>query len=186
MRISDGDGEQADGGEGHRRACRSAVRPVSLRPQFAPHGGIDVAAVEADDRQGELDAAFAWLATLRRIGTPWRDMALVVPGKRAWRERVIAALDARGVPHRLLIGHPGARPDFEDDLLHAASIYTAIDFPRAVVAAVGLGELPWKKQSLEEALRVTRAMVDGTGRALHLSFSRRSRLTDALFMPITS
>ena len=186
MAIFDGDRGPAGDGRGRRGASRSAVRPVALRPQFAPPGRIDVMAVAADDRQGELDAAFDWLATSRRIGTPWRDMALVVPGKRAWRERVIAALDARGIPHRLLIGHPGARPDFEDDLLHAASIYTAIDFRRPVVAAVGLGELPWKTQPLEEALRVTRAIVDGTGRALHLSFSRTSTLTDALFTPIAS
>lgn len=129
----------------------------------------------------ELEGACRWLVDLHAEGHAWRDLMLVVPGKRKWRDPLVRVLDDLAIPHRLLVAHPGAEPDFADDLVHAVSLYTAEHVARPVIAVVGLGDLPWKQQGLDEALRVVTEVAAGAGAHLRLSWSKDSALTDRLF-----
>ncbi len=140
--------------------------------------GIVVTLAERAGPRDEVGAAVRWLVERHGDGHRWRDCALVVPGKRKWRDPVVAALDAGNVPHRLLIGHPGAVPDHSDDVVHAVSLYTPVAC--AVVAIVGLGDLPWKQQSEDEAREAIVAAVRRTSSQVMLSWSKRSALVDHL------
>jgi hypothetical protein len=126
----------------------------------------------------EVAEALDWLGAAHREGRAWRELALVVPGKRKWIVPVVAELDARGIPHRLLVGRPGAEPDFAEDALHAVSLYTPIAC--AAIAIVGLGDLPWKTQPLDEAARAVRSAVAGASAAVRLSWSKESALVATL------
>ena len=142
----------------------------------------DVAArlVRGRGPRDEVEAATRWLVERHADGHPWRDLALVVPGKRKWRDPIAAVFDAHRVPHRMLVGHPGAVPSYDDDLLHAMSLHTAIATTHPVVAIVGLGDLPWKQQSLDEATSLVEAAVASATAHLFVSWSKASSLTAAL------
>lgn len=154
--------------------------PYALRAGAAIVGGASIGLDARAGPRDEVDTAVRWLVDRRADGLVWRDCALVVPGKRKWREPVIAALDAARVPHRLLIGHPGAAPDFADDLLHAVSLFTPVAC--AAVAIVGLGDLPWKQQTVDEAEAAVLAAIRGASSRVSLSWSKRSALVERLIV----
>lgn len=143
--------------------------------------GIETVVVRGSGPRDEVESACRWLVARHEAGAAWRDLMLVVPGKRKWRDPLVRVLDDLAIPHRLLVAHPGAQPDFSDDLVHAVSLYTAEHVARPVIAIVGLGDLPWKQQGLEEALRVVTKVATGAGEYLRLSWSKDSALTDRLF-----
>ena len=154
----------------------------SLQPAFALASDVDVQVERRAGPRDEVEAACRWLVARHQDGTAWRDMTLVVPGKRKWRDPLVATLDALRIPHRLLVGHPGAVADFADDVVHAMSLYTAAEATGsvgAIVAMVGLGDLPWKQQSLDDAVDVTMAVLR-RGRRVRVSWSRKSALTERL------
>ena len=138
-----------------------------------------------DRDRDEVGTATRWLIARHDEGHAWRAMALVVPGKRKWKAYVEQSFDASDVPHRMLVGHPGATRDrFDDgltDVVHALSLYAAVDLDLPIVAIVGLGDLPWKQQPLDEALRVVERARHGARSHVLLSYSKRSVLVDALF-----
>ena len=128
----------------------------------------------------EAEAAARWVVGVRAGGTPWRDVLVVAPGKRKWRERIAKALDGVSVPHRMLLGEPGATRDPEADVVHVVSLYGAEGLSAPAVAVVGLGDLPWKQQPLDEAVRVVVACLEVATERLEVSSSRPSTLVDAL------
>ena len=128
----------------------------------------------------EAEAAARWIVGVRAGGTPWRDVLVVAPGKRKWREKLAKALDAVSVPHRMLLGEPGAARDAEADVVHVVSLYGAEGLSMPAVAVVGLGDLPWKQQPLDEAVRVVVACLQVATGQLEVSASRSSPLVDAL------
>ncbi len=152
----------------------------SLRSGFELPVSVALRVERRSGPRDEVDAASRWLIEIHSAGTPWRDMAFVVPGKRKWRDPLVATFDALRIPHRLLVGHPGAKPDFDDDVVHAMSLFTAAEVSRPVVAIVGVGDLPWKQQSIDDATAVTMATLRGAGRHAWLSWSRASAATERL------
>lgn len=136
---------------------------------------------EGRNDRDEVETAIRWFVGMHNTGVPWRDMLLIAPGKRKWRERIAAATLLQGVPCRLLLGEPGMLPDPSSDVIHAASMYGAEGLAMPVVAFVGLGDLPWKRQPLDEARRIVRASAQVATRYLWMSRSRASALADPLF-----
>ena len=151
--------------DGARVACRDGVTSVTTG---------------CENDRDEAVTATRWLVAAHAAGCRWRDVLVVAPGKRKWRDRLAAALEAASVPYRMLLGEPGALPG-DGDVVHVASLYGArgLSFPQ--VAIVGLGDLPWKQQPLDEALEVTAAACRVATRDLHLSWSRPSALVDRVF-----
>lgn len=157
---------------------------ASLHFAFAFRAGVACSVARCATVREEVEGATRWLIARHDDGHAWRAMALVVPGKRKWRDRVVDAFDALRVPHRLLIGHPGASPerfdDGVDDVVQALSLYAADTLTVPIVAIVGLGDLPWKRQALDEAVRAVVGARDAARSQVRLSFSKRSPLVDAL------
>jgi len=150
------------------------------RLRFAVDGPTEPACEACSGPRDEVDAAVRWLIARHDEGLAWSDMALVVPGKRKWYPVVATTLDALDVPHRMLIGHPGARPDCSYDVIHAVSLFTARGFSLAAVAIVGLGDFPWKQQTQEEAFTATLAAIGTATRFLRVSWSTESPLVSAV------
>ncbi len=129
----------------------------------------------------EAEAATRWLVERHAAGTPWRDVLLIAPGKRKWSERLAKALDAASVPYRMLLGDPGAMPDPDLEVVHVTSLHGAAGLARPAVAIVGLGDLPWKRQPLDEAVRVVHACMRVATERLAVSHSRPSALVAAMY-----
>ena len=143
--------------------------------RIAQRDGVVVDAAACVNDRDEAESAARWVAALHAAGAPWSDVLVVAPGKRKWRDRLATALDAAAVPHRMLLGEPGALPA-DGEVVHVASLYGAEGLSFPVVALVGLGDLPWKRQPHEEAVRVVQASIAVATRRLRISRSRPSAL----------
>ena len=145
-------------------------------PRIAVRDGVALHYLPAARDRDEADAAARFAADAHAAGLAWRDVLVVAPGKRKWRERLAVALDALQVPHRMLLGEPGALPDAAADVVHVASLYGAEGLACPAVCVVGLGDLPWKQQPLDEAVRIVAAAAAVATQRVMLSSSKSSAL----------
>ena len=63
----------------------------------------------------EAQAAAAWLGDKHRAGYAWRDMVVLAPSKRNWRDPVTRALDREQIP----LSHAARRQVGTDRILEA-------------------------------------------------------------------
>ena len=151
-------------------------------PTTMPSGrpGVEALVQQRVNANDEASAAAKWLLDLRRSGHAWRDMVVVAPGKRNWRDPIAKALLRESIPGRMMLGDPSSKPDFTGDHVHVMTLHAVegLEFP--AVAVLGIGDLPWKTQTLEEAARLLdRAMTRAT-HALLVSHSKKSMLVERL------
>lgn len=150
------------------------ARPAAPADSIAP---VIEARVNARD---EADAVATWLGEHASAGIAWREMVVVAPGKRNWREPLQRALDRAGIPCRMLLGDPSIEADFSGDHVLVMTFHAFEGTRCPVVAVVGVGDLPWKQQTLDEAGRLLEAAMSGATRALAVSHSKPSALVERL------
>ncbi len=136
--------------------------------------------VERTNAKDEANAAAAWLLEQRRAGRAWRDCAVAAPGKRNWRAPIAAALDRAGIPCRMMLGDPSTRCERDADVVHVMTLHAIAGSTFAAIAMLGIGDLPWKRQTLDEATTVVDAAMACAGDALLLSCSKPSALAERL------
>ena len=141
--------------------------------------GVEPIVQQRVNARDEADAAALWLLDQQRAGRAWRDMVVLAPGKRNWRDPIAQALEREGIPYRMLLGDPTMQPDAGDHVqvmtLHAVR---ELEFP--VIAVLGIGDLPWKSQTLEEVARLLYVVMTRATAALLISHSKPSTLVERL------
>jgi superfamily I DNA/RNA helicase len=71
-------------------------------------------------------------------------------------------------------------PDFAADHVHVMTLHSVkgLEFP--AVAVLGIGDLPWKSQTLEDAARLLYVAMTRATHALMISHSKPSALVERL------
>lgn len=149
-------------------------------PESSGRRGVEPMVQRRVNAGDEADHAVQWLRDQRRAGYAWRDLVVLAPGKRNWREPLVRALDREGVPYRMLLGNKSLHADFAADHVHVMTLHAAkgLEFPG--VAVVGIGDLPWKSQSLQDAAKLLYVAMTRATHALLISYSKPSTLVDRL------
>ena len=153
---------------------------TTMLPESSGRRGVEPIVQKRMNASDEGDAAAQWLLEKRRAGYAWREMVVLAPGKYGWRDPIARSLARAGVPHRLLLGDRKTGPDFVGDHVHVMTLHAVkgLEFP--AVAVLGIGDLPWKSQTLEDAARLLYVAMTRATHALLISHSRRSTLVDRL------
>ena len=156
------------------------VSNSSADPAAGRHG-IEPVVHRRVNANDEAREAVLWLLDQRRAGHAWREMVVVAPGKRNWRDPIARALAGADMPCRMLLGDPTLATDGSEDLVHVMTLHAVAALEFRVVAIVGVGDLPWKTQTLEEATALVRAAMGRATHALSISWSKPSALVRRVF-----
>lgn len=142
--------------------------------------GVEPVVQKRINANDEANAATQWLLDKQRAGYAWRDMVILAPGKRNWRDPIAKALQREAIPYRMLLGDKSIGPDFGGDHVHVMTLHAVkgLEFP--AVAVLGIGDLPWKTQTLEEAARLLYVAMTRATHALLISHSKPSTLVERL------
>ena len=149
-----------------------------MLPESSGRRGVEPVVQQRTNANDESQAAARWLAEKHRAGYAWRDMVVLAPGKRNWRGPIQNALDREGIPSRMLLGDKRIGPEFAGDHVHVMTLHAVkgLEFP--AVAVLGIGDLPWKSQTLEDAARLLYVAMTRATHALLISHSKRSDLVE--------
>lgn len=142
--------------------------------------GVEPIVEKRINARDESDGAVQWLLDRRAAGDAWRDLVVLAPGKRNWRDPLAKALDRAGIPYRMLLGDPQAGPDLNADLVHVMTLHAIEGLAFPVVAVVGIGDFPWKSQTLDEVARLLHVAMTRATHALRISYSKPSTLVERL------
>ena len=155
------------------------VSTITL-PVSSGRRGVEPLVQRRANAADEANAAAHWLVEKHRAGYAWRDMAVLIPGKRGWDDLLRKALERDAVPHQVLLGVHKRNANFGGDCVCVLSMHSAkgLEFP--AVAMLGLGDLPWKQQDLEDAARLAYVAMTRATHALSISYSRMSALVEKL------
>lgn len=153
---------------------------TTLLPESSGRRGVEPIVQRRANANDEADAAAQWLLERHRAGYAWKDMVVLAPGKRNWREPLAKALFREGIPYRMLLGDPKLGPDFDGDHVHVMTLHAVkgLEFPAVVV--VGIGDLPWKMQTIEDAARLLYVAMTRATHVLTISYSKPSMLVERL------
>jgi hypothetical protein len=149
---------------------------TTMLPESSGRRGVEPIVQKRTNANDEAQAAALWLAEKHRAGYAWRDMVVLAPGKRNWRDPLAKALEREDIPTRMLLGDKKIGPDFIGDHVHVMTLHAVkgLEFP--AVAVVGIGDLPWKSQTLEDAARLLYVAMTRATHALLILHSKRSDL----------
>lgn len=128
----------------------------------------------------EAAVAAEWLVARRAAGTPWRDMVVAAPGKRNWRDPIAAAFDRHAIPCRMLLGYPDRAIDRDGDHVHVVTLHAVATQVFDDVAVLGVGDLPWKSQTLDEVTGLLQTAMSRATQALLVLYSKPSTLVERL------
>ncbi len=153
---------------------------TTMLPESSGRRGVEPIVQMRRGSADEANACAQWLLDRRRAGYAWRDLAVLAPGKRNWRAPLLKALTREGIPVRMLLGDKALKPDFAADEVHVMTLHAVkgLEFP--AVAVVGIGDLPWKRQTIEEAARLLYVGMTRATHALSISYSKSSELVERL------
>ncbi len=154
--------------------------PTTMLPESSGRRGVEPIVQRRVNANDEADTAAEWLAEKHRAGYAWRDLVVLAPGKRNWREPIAKALTREEIPHRMLLGDKSLAPDFVGDHVHVMTLHgvKGLEFPG--VAVLGIGDLPWKSQTLEEVARLLYVAMTRATHALLILHSKPSALVERL------
>lgn len=153
---------------------------TTMLPESSGRRGVEPIVQRRINSKDEANAVAQWFVDQHRAGYAWRDMAVLAPGKRNWRDPIAAAFDREGIPHRMLLGDKQLGPDFGGDHVHVMTLHAVEGLEFQVVAVLGVGDLPWKSQTLEEAARLLYVAMTRATHALTISHSKPSALVERL------
>ena len=153
---------------------------TTMLPESSGRSGVEPIVQRRINANDEAQAAAQWLLERHRAGYAWRDMVVLAPGKRNWRDPIAKALEREAIPHRMLLGDRKIGPDFVADQVHVMTLHAVkgLEFP--AVAVLGIGDLPWKSQTLEDAARLLYVAMTRATHALMISHSKPSALVERL------
>ena len=151
--------------------------PVSI-PEVLPR--VEPVVRRCVNAKDEARSVADWLLRQAASGRPWSEMALLAPGKRNWRDPIAAALEAAAIHCRMLLGDPSSVYRCGGDRVHVMTLYAIDGIELPVVAVVGIGDLPWKTQTLDDAGRLLDRALRSATRASRVSWSKESALVDHL------
>lgn len=135
---------------------------------------------QCENAADEARAAARWLVEKHAAGHAWRDMVVLAPGKRNWRDPMDRALTRDSIPHLQLLGAPHLSPDLDRDHVHVMTLHAVEGLQFQVVAVLGVGDLPWKSQTLDEAARLAHVAMTRATHALQVFHSKPSALVERL------
>lgn len=153
---------------------------TTMLPESSGRRGVEPIVQKRINASDEANAAVQWLLDKRSAGHAWREMVILAPGKRNWRDPIAKALQREAIPCRMLLGDKSVKPDFVGDHVHVMTLHAVkgLEFP--AVAVLGIGDLPWKTQTLEEAARLLYVAMTRATHALLISHSKPSTLVERL------
>ncbi len=157
-----------------------AVAPSTLAAALRWPAGVERSIEKRINAKDEAATAADWLLAHHAAGQAWRDMVVLAPGKRNWRDPVAAALDDRAIPYRMLLGDPTRETERAGDHVHVMTLHAVEGLVFADVAVLGAGDLPWKTQTLDEVTRLLQTAVMHATHALLVLHSKPSALVEVV------
>ena len=155
-------------------------------PALVARRGIEPIVLQRLNARDEADTVAQWLLERHRAGHAWKDMAILAPGKRNWRDPIAKACARDGIPVRMLLGDKTIQPDFDGDHVHVMTLFAAEGLAIPVVAVVGIGDLPWKSQTTDGVVSLLSMAMTRATHALMICHSKRSALVERLESTSTS